>query len=1687
LACWEELKLVCGFVELLLKGTLTMKSRHLSYCWLSRVAAGFVFLLLIISSAVVAQLYAQDIAPDTTAATPDAPLLLLPEEGAEFTGATDPPLGIPVLSWQSVDDATKYQVQISATEGFASTIVSIETENLSYTPVSALGSRTYYWRVRAASGSTWGAYAAARTFRVDWSAGESIRPMLLSPETGATRTAFNHADFSWTAAPGAATYQLYIARDENLLDIVYQATTAALHHTPLQRLDNNLYFWRVRPIDNKGNAGAPSEVRYFTFGWNVAAQLLSPANGAELAFTPRFSWTAVEGAKEYRLQISTQNNFNVFDQIVTRNTDHTPVRSLSNDQDYFWRVQAVDIRGTASPWSETRWYRMNWSFKPKLLSPANNSIRLAYPFFSWAPIPGAEQYQIQISTNTGFTALIADIKLFNVTNYTQPSWSTALPDTDYYWRVRAIDSQSNGSTWSDVWTFQFSDPSGILDPTKAKQPTSPNLIYPLPFYEPDTTYMPVHGDRSFGAPLFIWDTAHTSGVGTPIEVADAYLLEVDDDAAFQSPNFTIRTAGVAAAPTAAHPFANLQDGAIYYWRVTAYRNNVEFGSKITWRTRCNRALATTVQAATATPEPIYPDSGFEAVQLPPILGWLPVAGAEQYRVQVARKADFTVVDDEALAQFTNYVPWQGRLTAIPFGTYWWRVRAEDNGGAPLGDWSAPRHFNLSVDMAIGNPNDFVAPANLAADESDRSRVADSPERGQGIHELGTLYTIVDRRGSRSYNQNWVVAFTTGATDADTVRYALYFDADHAAGSGGRFDPLGNTAIAVDELYFPEYVVYADLVGGVGVNALFFEWNASQEEWKTVVNLDDIGGSIEFDPLLQSVQLFIPYTALLSANEDWVGSLALAVYSLDGNRVVDSVPLQGLTLDNPVFVSNMLLPLYPFDTPLTNPIVHQDMPLLRWRMPANGTDGYQVEIARDAQFTDGVETWNSYETSDTEFFTLIPTAFQSKNAYANNESYYWRVRTRHETYHENNYDFGPWSPVMRFKLDSRLIGNPRLSTGVDVYMTPTFLWDRVEGASGYTIQIDDDSNFSSPLVNQATDATSFTPTDSGGALAPGVQYYWRVVMRRSSSIIGHWSDGMVFTKASVAPIPFSLSGAVTTADVIHQQPTLRWTPVITPAGQPRLTAPQYRLQIADNPDFLSPKINLVTASTSFTPIKGQNLGDKVWHWRVALLDANGNIGPYSPTQSFTKQYPPPMIISSPDATIAERAPLFSWTPVDGAAYYRVEYANNGNYNQSTSVTTDLPRYTPVKALPFNNYYWRVQIFDADNNPGPVDTGQFAYSVPAQFSYTPSQAVAPAYVQFTDRSSGDVTAWLWTFGDGGSSAQRDPLYRYTIPGAYTVTLQNVTSYGFTRTTTITDAVRIYQRVSARFNATPTSGQPPLTVAFADQSTGDITRWLWNFGNGDTSNERNPTYVYNTPGSYQVVLSVSGPGGVDTVVRQNYIVVVAATSTPTPTPPDAPTAIPTTATPTADAPATDTPTSSATPTYTATPAPVASPTNSVTPTPTTPTMPTPTATPVPAASPTPTVSPTPGASPPATSSPVASAEPTVTASATPTLDLPPPTIAYVEPDNDAGLLQMTISIYGSGFTIATQVYFGAFQSTTVNVISSEHVEAVKPPGMTRATYPIRACNGDQRCSELPDAFTVTVDDVLNHIYLPAVQNGD
>ena len=79
-----------------------------------------------------------------------------------------------------------------------------------------------------------------------------------------------------------------------------------------------------------------------------------------------------------------------------------------------------------------------------------------------------------------------------------------------------------------------------------------------------------------------------------------------------------------------------------------------------------------------------------------------------------------------------------------------------------------------------------------------------------------------------------------------------------------------------------------------------------------------------------------------------------------------------------------------------------------------------------------------------------------------------------------------------------------------------------------------------------------------------------------------------------------------------------------------------------------------------------------------------------------------------------------------------------------------------------------------------------------------------------------------------------------------------------------------VSAAFSGTPTSGAAPLAVNFTDASTGSPTSWSWTFGDGGTSTEQNPTYIYNTGGTYTVTLIATNACGSNTHTKTNYVAV-------------------------------------------------------------------------------------------------------------------------------------------------------------------------------------------------------------------------
>ena len=80
------------------------------------------------------------------------------------------------------------------------------------------------------------------------------------------------------------------------------------------------------------------------------------------------------------------------------------------------------------------------------------------------------------------------------------------------------------------------------------------------------------------------------------------------------------------------------------------------------------------------------------------------------------------------------------------------------------------------------------------------------------------------------------------------------------------------------------------------------------------------------------------------------------------------------------------------------------------------------------------------------------------------------------------------------------------------------------------------------------------------------------------------------------------------------------------------------------------------------------------------------------------------------------------------------------------------------------------------------------------------------------------------------------------------------------------------TAGFTGSPTSGPVALTVNFSNSSSGSYDTCSWDFGDGNSSSECNdPSHTYNTLGTYDVALTVSGPGGSDTKTEVAYIQVV------------------------------------------------------------------------------------------------------------------------------------------------------------------------------------------------------------------------
>ncbi len=164
--------------------------------------------------------------------------------------------------------------------------------------------------------------------------------------------------------------------------------------------------------------------------------------------------------------------------------------------------------------------------------------------------------------------------------------------------------------------------------------------------------------------------------------------------------------------------------------------------------------------------------------------------------------------------------------------------------------------------------------------------------------------------------------------------------------------------------------------------------------------------------------------------------------------------------------------------------------------------------------------------------------------------------------------------------------------------------------------------------------------------------------------------------------------------------------------------------------------------------------------------------------------------------------------------------------------------------------------------------------ANFTYAPLNPNTLDIIQFTDISTdidGTVVSWLWDFGDGNTSSLQNPTHQYGDDGTYSVTL-TVTDDGSATDDYSLDIFVSIVFPTADFTYTPSIPTPLELIQFNDTSfdlDGTIISWLWNFGDGNTSNEQNPSKFYSQGGTYTINLNITDDDELTNETYQNILI--------------------------------------------------------------------------------------------------------------------------------------------------------------------------------------------------------------------------
>ncbi|MGZ5286284.1 MAG: PKD domain-containing protein, partial [Flavisolibacter sp.] len=164
----------------------------------------------------------------------------------------------------------------------------------------------------------------------------------------------------------------------------------------------------------------------------------------------------------------------------------------------------------------------------------------------------------------------------------------------------------------------------------------------------------------------------------------------------------------------------------------------------------------------------------------------------------------------------------------------------------------------------------------------------------------------------------------------------------------------------------------------------------------------------------------------------------------------------------------------------------------------------------------------------------------------------------------------------------------------------------------------------------------------------------------------------------------------------------------------------------------------------------------------------------------------------------------------------------------------------------------------------------------FTAGPTPVCAFQSVQFNNLTN-ESDQWYWDFGDGTSSAEENPTHQYTDTGLFSVTFYAINN-GCTDSLTKVDYIRIKPPI-ARFGFETTCTNRRF-FQFRDSSIG-ATSWLWDFGDGTTSTDKDPVHLFPNYTNYNVTLTVSNDTCTHSVTRIVSVITESPDFTASPNP--------------------------------------------------------------------------------------------------------------------------------------------------------------------------------------------------------------